>query len=187
MFPYDCLLSCVSHDSIYTISISGTLVIIKKKTVSDICKYYLTHVSHIFLYLFLFFAVLILTIQKPVVWLVITSVSPTTSVHAVLMKACNIVLIFTLLFSIKGQTVQNSTVIPPHFMFALHPSVFILCYDVNTTNCTRFASDLSIQELQVQRLLPIHSDFLCLYFSVTLTIPLSLHFLPKTANQKAAS
>lgn len=45
-----------------------------------------------------------------------------------LMEACNIVLILTLLFSIKGQTVQNSTVIPhtlcshftPVFFFSLH-------------------------------------------------------------------
>lgn len=56
-----------------------------------------------------------------------TCYNPSPSSHIspwCLTEACDIVLIFTLLFSIKGQTVQNSTVIPHTLCSHLTPVSF---------------------------------------------------------------
>lgn len=85
----------------------------------------LTHISC--------FAAQSLTMRQPELVLVITSVSPVST--CCLMEACNIVLIFTLLFSIKGQTVLNSTVIPHTLCSHFTPVSF---YTALPCNCTVF-------------------------------------------------
>lgn len=88
------------------------------------------------------------------------------------MEACNIVLIFvTLLFSIKGQTVQNSTVIPP----TLCVHTFLPQCLIHTCNCTVFTSKV------------INTGVLIVFYVLqeALTLPLLLSS-PETANQKAA-
>lgn len=90
---------------------------------------------------------------------------------------------FTLLFSIKGQTVQNSTVIPHTLCSHLTPvSFFTQHYHVTAQflhqsyqhGSCKFNASLHYNQC----------DFLC--FSRVLTI--RLYFLPpRTANQKAAS
>ena len=71
-----------------------------------------------------------------------------------LMEACNIVLIYTLLFSIKGQTVQNSTVIPHTSCSQFTPVSY---YTVLPCTCTLFTSTISARELQVQHLFALPS------------------------------
>lgn len=97
-----------------------------------------------------------------------------------LMEACNIVLIFTLLFSIKGQTVQNSTVIPRTLCLHFTPVSF---YTALPCNCIVFTSKLSTRKLQVQRLFALKSVFIC-FRSVNYMFTAVLS--PPTANQKAA-
>ncbi len=98
-----------------------------------------------------------------------------------LTEACNIVLIFTLLFSIKGQTVLNSTVIPHTLCSHFTPVSF---YTVLPCNCTVFTSVINTE---VQRLFALQSALFSLCLSGALTIRLPLYFLPQPANQKAAS
>lgn len=81
-----------------------------------------------------------LTLAEPVLWLVITLFPSSHISTCCLMEACNMVLMFTLLFSIKGQTVQNSTVIPHTLCSHLTPVSF---YTVVPCNRRVFTSKLS--------------------------------------------
>lgn len=102
---------------------------------------------------------------KRVLWLVKTCLSSHISTCC-MMEACNIMLICTLLFSIKGQTVQNSTVIP-HTLCAHFTPVSL--YTVLPCNCTVFTSKISTRELQVQQLCSISINHVSLCLSGELT------------------
>lgn len=82
---------------------------------------------------------------------VMTCVSPASSCS---MEACDIVLICTLLFSIKGQTVQNSTVIPHTLSSHFTPVFFVVVTSREFTDLFHFA----LLQCQLVNLWPFSSS-----------------------------
>lgn len=119
-----------------------------------------------------------------------TCYNPSPSSHIspwCLTEACDIVLIFTLLFSIKGQTVQNSTVIPHTLCSHLtQSSSYFLqtVYHVTAQLLTRGFWRRSCDNAS------LHYIYLILYVTESCGHALTSALFPprpKTANQKAAS
>lgn len=107
--------------------------------------------------------------------------NPSPSSHistCCLMEACDIVLIFTFFFSIKGQTVQNTTVILHTLCshFTLVSYTVLLCY------CTL---KLLTQELQVQFLPALQAVLFSTRFCGVLTIHLPLSFSTPTSKSES--